>query len=214
MAREVREDVRDTVNSYITDMLALEEHIEKALSGQIKDFDEEYPRITAQLRSIHARCEQHIRGLKFLTEERGGAGTGFTEAIKRAAAAIAGLGAAGVELLRTGKLPKDLRDDYTALNLAAIGYTMLFTTARSLDEDRVAELAERHLRDYADALMTLHDAIPGAVVEFLQRDGLPARAVVLPDVANTVEDIWRGVSTPTGDERWIEVERVVSTIVT
>ena len=86
------------------------------------------------------------------------------EAVKRAGSIVAGLGAAAIDLVRNEKLPKALRDDYTALNLAAIGYAMLFTTARALDDARVADLAERHLRDHAD---------------------------VLPAVGRSLEDVWR-----------------------
>ena len=125
------------VMSYLTDMLALEEHIEKALKAQISDFEQDYPEVVTQLRMIHATTEQHVASLKGLTDQRDG-GRGVGDAIKRVAAVMAGFGAAAVDLFRTGKLPKDLRDDFTALSLAAIGYVMLATTARSLDEPTVA----------------------------------------------------------------------------
>jgi hypothetical protein len=40
-----------------------------------------------------------------------------------------------------------LRDDYTALNLAAIGYHMLHTTGMGLQNQATADLALRHLKD-------------------------------------------------------------------
>ena len=40
----------DTINSYITDMLALEEHIEKAVSGQIQALGD-HPQVGADLRT-------------------------------------------------------------------------------------------------------------------------------------------------------------------
>jgi len=178
------------VMSYLTDMLALEEHIEKALKAQISDFEQEYPEVVTQLRMIHSTAEQHMANLKALTDQRDG-GRGVGDAIKRVGAVMAGFGAAAVDLLRAEKLPKDLRDDFTALSLAAIGYVMLATTARSLDEPTVAELAERHLKAYADAIMTLHNIIPGAVVRFLQEEGLPARAEVVPMVVRSMEELWR-----------------------
>jgi hypothetical protein len=116
---------------------------------------------------------------------------GIAEAVKRAGSTVAGLGAAVIDMLRNEKLPKDLRDDYTAVSLAAIGYVMLLTTARALDDAAVAEVAEQHLRDYAGSIMTLTQIIPGAVVKFLQQDGLPARADVLPNVVNTVVEAWQ-----------------------
>lgn len=182
----------EATNSYITDMLALEEHIEKALRAQVADFKDEYPMFTTQLDPIHRNVRRHIQALKGLSDDReAGAGTMVAEAVKRAGSIVAGLGAAAIDLVRNEQLPKALRDDYTALNLASIGYVMLLTTARALDDARVADLAEQHLRDCADAVMTLHRIIPAAVVRFLQADELPAHADVLPAVARTLDEVWR-----------------------
>jgi ferritin-like metal-binding protein YciE len=182
----------EAVNSYITDMLALEEHIEKALRAQVADFRDEYPQITKQLEPIHRTVLVHIETLKGLSDDRdAGPANVIAEAVKRAGSVVAGLGAAAIDMIRNEKLPKDLRDDYTALSLAAIGYVMLLTTARALDDPRVADVAERHLRDHAKSVMTLHDTIPAAVVKFLEQDELPAHADVLPGIARTLEDVWR-----------------------
>ena len=42
----VARDKNEAINSYITDMLALEEHIEKALRGQLEDL-KNYPDVIA-----------------------------------------------------------------------------------------------------------------------------------------------------------------------
>ena len=181
----------EAIDSYLTDMLALEQHIERALEAQIKDFEQEYPEVVTQLRLIQATCEQHIGTLKEAADRRDGAGGSLAEAVKRAGAIVAGLGAAAVDLFRTEKLPKNLRDDFTALCLASVGYVMLATTARALNDSETAELAERHLKAYAEAIMTLHNLIPGAVVRFLQEEGLPARSDVVPGVVRTLEELWK-----------------------
>jgi hypothetical protein len=48
---------------------------------------------------------------------------------------------------------------------------MLHTTATALGDDRVASLAERHLRDHAEAIMTINEIMPGAVMRELEKDG-------------------------------------------
>jgi hypothetical protein len=191
------EEARDRVNSYLTDMLALEEHLEKAIGGQLDDFKDEDPEIVSKLRGIHAQAEHHIAEIKALSDARDiGAGKGFAEAVKRVGATFAGFGAAAIDLVRTERLPKNLRDDYTALNLALIGYVMLLTTARALDANQVADLAERHLRHYAQAVMTVHDLIPRAVVNVLRDENLPLKGGnVLPEIQRTLEDIWKSSQT-------------------
>jgi hypothetical protein len=181
----------EAINSYITDMLSLEEHIAKAVRGQLEDL-EDYPEVTRDLKQVLRKVEQHVSDLKNLSERRNARGA--SDAIKRAGAALLGLGAAAVDLIRTEGLPKNLRDDYTAFSLATIGYVMLHTTALSLDEREVAELARQHFADYAHAVTLLHNVIPGAVVRFLREDGLPVREDVLPEISRTIEEIWQSQS--------------------
>lgn len=180
----------EAVNSYITDMLALEEHIHKAINGQIEDLDEDYPDVVGHLRVVEREVEGHIENLKALAERRTEGGQALADVVKRAGSAILGAGAAAVDFVRNEKLPKNLRDDYTATSLAAIGYVMLHTTALSLGDREVADLAHRHLKDHARSVMRLHNVIPGAVIAFLQHDGLPARADVLSEVSRNVESVW------------------------
>ena len=188
----------EAVTSYITDMLALEQHIQKAVNGQIEDLDEEYPEVVQQLRVVEREVEGHIETLKALAERRADAGQGLADVVKRAGSAVLGVGAAAIDFVRNEKLPKNLRDDYTATSLAAIGYVMLHTTALSLGDREVADLAHRHLKDHARNVMLLHNLIPGAVIAFLQKDGLPARQDALTEISRNLETVWsdQGGSVP------------------
>jgi len=92
--------------------------------------------------------------------------------------------------VRNEDLPKNLRDDYTAASLAAIGYVMLHTTAVSLGEETIGERALAHLKDYARIVMTLHNIVPAAVIRFLQEEGLPA-ADRLTEIGENLRSVWR-----------------------
>jgi hypothetical protein len=184
----VTRDKNEAINSYITDMLALEDHIEKAIRGQLEDL-KGYPDVITELRQIHRTTEHHISDLRALSERRGAGGV--KEAVKRAGSAVLGAAAGVVDLVRTEGLPKNLRDDYTALSLASIGYVMLHTTGLALDDAEVAELAQQGFSDYAGAVSRLQATIPAAVVTFLNQDGLPAREGVVPQVRRTIEEVWQ-----------------------
>jgi hypothetical protein len=95
-----------------------------------------------------------------------------------------------VDLVRNEKVPKDLRDDYTAFNLATVSYIMLLSTAMSLNDQPVAELAQRHRRHYTRVVMKLHNLVPSAVIAELQEDGLPAREEQLPAIARVLHSAW------------------------
>ncbi len=66
-------DKNEAINSYITDMLALEDHIERALRGQLEDL-EDYPEVTAELKQILHTVEHHISDLRNLSERRAAGG--------------------------------------------------------------------------------------------------------------------------------------------
>jgi ferritin-like metal-binding protein YciE len=181
-------DPREAVNSYITDMLALEQHISKALEGQVQDL-KDYPEVTGEIRQALGAIGGHITTLEMLAKARGGEGGGG--AIKKVGSALLGLGAAAVHLVRNEGMPKNLRDDYTAFSLATIGYVMLHTTALSLGDRETGDIARRHLSDYAGFVMSFNNIIPSATIRFLQEEGLPVRQDVLAEVNENVRGVWR-----------------------
>jgi hypothetical protein len=184
----VARDRNEAINSYISDMLSLEDHIEKAVRSQLEDL-KDYPDIVDALRDLHRRLEHHISDLRSLSERRNAGG--IVESVKRAGSVVAGVAAGVIDLIRSEGLPKNLRDDYTAFSLASIGYSMLYTTALALDDQEVAELAQVHFSDYAGAVIRLHKLVPTAVVRYLRQEGLPASEGVLPEINRTIEEVWR-----------------------
>ncbi len=181
----------EAINSYLTDMLALEEHIEVAIGQQVKAFHDEPTVLVMALDAIHITVQHHIESLKEIIRDRNpGPATSVAEAVKRAASVLAGAGAAAVDLVRNEDLPKDLRDDYTAFSLATVSYVMLLTTALSLGDERVAELADRHLRHYTKVVMKLNNIVPSAVIAELRTEGLPAREEQLPAIARRLKGAW------------------------
>ncbi len=181
-------DKNEAINSYIGDMLGLEDHIEKAIRGQLEDL-KAYPDVVAELRQIHRKAEHHIADLRALSERRQAGGV--KESVKRAGAAVLGAAAGAIDLVRTEGLPKNLRDDYTALSLASIGYVMLHTTGLTFDDREVAELAHQGFTDYAEAVSRLQASIPAAVVAFFRQEGLPAREDVVSQIRRTIEEVWQ-----------------------
>ena len=166
-AREVSDQHRQTIADYVSDMAALESHIEEALDRQQIEVKDD-PVALAATRDFHDMVKQHRDTLKAMEEETGKT---IGTPIKEAGATLIGKAAGIVNLLRSEGISKGLRDDYAAFSLAAISYSMLHTTATALGDSRVASLAERHLRDHADAIMRINDIMPGVVIRELEKDG-------------------------------------------
>ena len=199
-------DKNEAINSYITDMLSLEEHIEKALRGQLEDL-EDYPDVIGDLKQIHRKVEHHVSDLRELSQRRNARTP--ADALKRVGSALLGFGAAAVDLVRNEGLPKNLRDDYTAFSLATIGYIMLKTTALALDNREVGDLAHQHFSDYAESVTLLHNVVPGAVIRLLREEGLPVREDVLPEISRTIEQVWhtQSAQAPWADETAVAQNR-------
>ena len=190
MSQTTQVSKKETVDSYVTDMLALEKHIQTALAGQIADLDE-HSEFKGPLIRIHTMCDAHVSALEALTARRDQNVGGMSKVMKKAVSSVLGLGAAAIDFVRTEKLPKDLRDDYTAISLAYIGYLMLHTTALTLNDSEVATLAGTHLREEAESMMALQHIIPAATVSFLASEGHDVDNSVLPQIAETVSTSWR-----------------------
>jgi hypothetical protein len=75
-------DTKDTINSYITDMLSLEEHVDKAVTGQIEDLKDDDPQVVAELKTVQSWVQHHVSDLKQRSEARQAATP--TDAVKRA----------------------------------------------------------------------------------------------------------------------------------
>lgn len=183
------DDTKALIVTYVTDMLALEKHIHQALVGQLKSLDESPFR--AQLSRAESVCEKHIDVLTRWSEKHEQTGQGVSKAVKTVVSSVLGAGASIVDMIRSEELPKDLRDDYTAVSLACIGYVMLNTTALALGESDVAAIAELHLADHAQLSMALTHAIPHAVIATLKEKGYAADESVLPTVDDIIHRAWQ-----------------------
>lgn len=164
-------DTQEVLRGYLSDMLGAEKHTLESIERQTKDdrvhsFLEAHEiliRIETTLRKHTSILEQHLDAM-------GGEDTGSF--MKKAATAAAGAMSGIYGIIRPeDPVSRDLRDDYTALNLAAISYTMLYTTAVALADSRVADMALKHLNDLTPLIVTLSKIIPPVVAKELSMEG-------------------------------------------
>src|SRR5262249_28925874 len=111
--------------------------------------------------------------------------------IKEFGSAVLGKAAGLIDNLRAEGNSKSLRDDYTAFNLAAIGYTMLHTTAVALGDARVASIAESHLRGYAGAVQKINHSISDVVVTELTNDDHKVQNSAAAQTRKIVDKAWK-----------------------
>jgi ferritin-like metal-binding protein YciE len=190
---------KKTLADWIGDMVAVENHIEEALDRQLKQVEDD-PIALEAVRGFHDLVKRQRDAIRALDKEYGGT---IGSPIKEVGSALLGKAAGMIDMIRAEGNSKSLRDDYTAFNLAAIGYTMLHTTAVALGDRRVAELATAHLRGYAGAVQRINHIIPDVVVAELAKDGHKIQAAAADETRTVVDRSWKETA-PTATDKTMQ----------
>jgi hypothetical protein len=178
-----------TINTYISDMLALEQHIATPLENQLNESDvANYSPALRVVRETYEGVQTRINALNARLDAVGGhAGS----PIKHAISSVLGVAASAIDKSRKTAMSKALRDDYTALCLASAGYTMLHTTALGLRDEVTAALAQQHLADVAEQIMKISSTLPVIVLEELKGMGVPLEPSLCAIAEQDAEAAWK-----------------------
>jgi ferritin-like metal-binding protein YciE len=163
MATMISEKKKEIVTKYLADMIGVEGHIYQAVDKQVKETMDE-PDLNPQLMRTRDILERHTQNLRSRLEALGGKPT---SPLKEAGASVLGVAAGVIDKIRSEELSKDLRDDYTALNLSTISYVMLITTSLACGDRETAELCKANLKENAQLVKDLGSLVPYAVVRDL-----------------------------------------------
>jgi len=186
-ATTLDEKSKKTLADYVGDMVALEEHIHAALDRQLETVKDDATALQA-VRGWHAMVKEQHERVKALESELGPtAGS----PVKKVGSTILGAAAGVIDKIRAEGISKSIRDDYTAFNLAAIGYTMLHTTAEALGDARVAGVAERNLRGYAAAVQRVNEIIQDVVIHELAKDDHKVDQSAADRTRQVVDKAWK-----------------------
>jgi hypothetical protein len=186
-------DSKDILQQYVSDMVSLDEHIHEAIKRQIEDDRlKEFPEAAKVVNTLHNTLDQHITGLKTQLKSLGGEASG---PVKEAVSAIAGVAAGLYDKVRHDPVSKMLRDDYTALSLTAISYTMLHTTGLALQNQPIADLAQRYLKDITPLIIDISQAIPGVVVKDLEDNEAQIDPTVAKEAVRKTQAAWSTANT-------------------
>lgn len=182
-------DTQHSLQTYISDMLAVEQHVREPFEAQLKDEGlAQYPSAQTLMRRLSDTSNRHIDALEGLLSAEGGH---EAHPMKAAVTQTLGFFASTIDKVRKTGVAKALRDDYTALSLCTVSYSMLLTTANAYGETQVAGLAQQHMRDYAQILMQISDVMPEIVVQDLRDAGLQADVSAIEESRSQVEQTWR-----------------------
>ena len=157
------ERLSEDVQRHLSDMLAVDGHILEAIERQRQDERvREHVDTNRVLIEIERVLGEHVRALESLADTYGAKGQ---STLKRAVTEALGFVAGLYDKMRDHTLSRMLRDDYAAISLAAMSYTALHAFGLAVREQRIADLALRHLHDYTGILIEISRVLPEVVVE-------------------------------------------------
>jgi len=191
----------DLLQQYVSDMIAVEENIGAAVKRQLEDknLSQGNPQVIQIVQHISQHTEQHSMELKRHLKALGGdPASGIKEMASAAMGVVAGL----YDKTRTEPISKMLRDDYTALNLAAAGYMMLHTTGIAVQDHPTAALALRYLKEYTPHIMELTEILPSTVVADLKESDAVIVENGVQKAIQNIQEAWKpaGNGNSNGDQ--------------
>jgi hypothetical protein len=183
-------DNKDILQQYISDMISLDEHILEAVERQLEDKRiNDFPEARQVVSTIKRTLDSHVSSLKAQIKQFGGETSG---PVKEAASVVAGVAAGLYDKVRHDPVSKMLRDDYTALSLTSISYTMLHTTGLALQNQAVADLALRGLKDIAPIVVDISKVVPSVVVKDLEDEEVLMDRAVGQEAVRKTQEAWSG----------------------
>lgn len=190
------EKSRNKLHGYVTDMLAVETELHNAFRRQKEDDGvRRFPVAHEVITETEEIIDQHIAGLRDCAESLGG-----ESAMKNAVGGLLGMAAGLYDKVRPdATVSRMLRDDYTALSFAVVCSEMLHTTALSMGDRRIAELALSHIKDYAPLIMNITQALPTVLVSELAEEHETAiNASAAEEAVRNTTGAWEEASRPIG----------------
>jgi hypothetical protein len=188
-------DNREEIRPYVADMAAVEKHILEALERQHKDDTfKDFPNALGLVDRLATLIKTHVESLETHLGSLPGGGVAAT--VKETVAGVLG-GLAGVyDKVRKDKVSRALRDDYTALSLAAVSYTMLHSTGLGLRQGTTADIALRHLKELTPFVMELAQIIPQVVLKELSFEGYDIDSSLAPQAVRATQEAWTPEGAP------------------
>jgi ferritin-like metal-binding protein YciE len=183
-------DNRDSLRPYVADMAAVEKHILEAIERQSKDDDiRQFPDAAQWVDRTQGILRRHVTELESHLKNFDGGSVAGT--VKEAVTGVLGVFAGLYDKVRKDTASRALRDDYTALSLAAISYTMLHTTALGLSQGTTAQLALANLKELTPLLVELSQLLPKVVLKELAFEGYTIETTVGEQATRNTHEAWQ-----------------------
>lgn len=180
----------EIIQGYVNDMLAVEREAHEAVRRQKHDAAvKQYSEASRVIDRIEETLDEHIAQLKKCLEAMGTDESLLKKAVGTALGAVGGI----YDKLRADdRVSRMLRDDYASMSFSTVCYEMLHTTALAAGDSVVADLALRHLRDYAPLVMDVSEVLPRVITDELSAEGkIPVDPAAAQEAVRNTRAAWQ-----------------------
>lgn len=181
---------KDTILRHLTDLKALDREIRSAVDRQQKDERlHDQPDARRVLERVENTLTQQSERLEKRIDALGGSSA--KDELKERLAQALGMVEGLWQNLREQPVSRALRDDYAALNVAAMHYTMLHAAARALDDRTSADLAFQNLRELTPVIVEISQVMPLVVVAETAEEHEGVDLDVATEAVETTHRAWQ-----------------------
>lgn len=178
---------KKSIRKYTSDLLALENHFMNAVKKQkssekVKDED-----VIELLHETDKMISGHVKSLERHMDRLGGE---MKSDIKSKIASFTGSVAGLIDGARKDTVSKMMRDDYTALSMIAVGYTMLHTHALAGKDQLLADLTLQNLKNCTSLITEISKVVPLVVAREITEDKNTADEIGQKALKNT-QNAWK-----------------------
>jgi hypothetical protein len=181
--------LEDILGNYLAEQVALEERLYKEVEQQLAALNgEDFADVNDLLSGIKTVLGKHFARLN-----------GELDRLEeKAHFDVTGLGDNTWEVVseenakwKRSRASQMLRDDYIALNAAAMGNTLLHTAALAANSKVVADVALEHLANITSFLAQMHELTPKVVARELSREFPSIEAAIGEIAARNAGVVWK-----------------------
>jgi len=178
---------KDSLKTYTSDLLALETHFLNAVKKQKSSESIKDEIVIDLLHELDKMVSKNTKELEsYLESTEGKTNSDIKSKLASFAGSVAGL----IDNARSDTVSKIVRDNYTALSMITVGYTMLHTLALANDDESLAEISENHLKECTNMVTEISKVVPLAVANELIDDKDKAEEIGQRALHNT-QQAWK-----------------------
>ncbi len=181
----------EILHKYANDMLGVEEHFLDVLNYQADDKRlRDYREADELVGRMRETLRRHVHLLERVIEQLGVSSS--ESSLKKAATKVSGMATGFYNLMRQeDSVMRNFRDNYTALNMAVVGYTMLHSAALAQHNGELAELALKHMKELVPLVIETSRVIPAIVIKELSVEGKAIDTMVIQQAIDNTQQAWR-----------------------